>query len=33
MEALMVVAEEEYIEPSKTQAVNGIMKIRTSKKD
>jgi hypothetical protein len=33
MEALMVVAEEEYIEPSKTQAVNGIMKIRTSNKD
>lgn len=33
MEALLVVAEEEYIEPSKSQAVTGIMKIRTSKKD
>ena len=33
MEALMVVAEEEYIEPSKTQAVAGIMKVRTAAKD
>lgn len=33
MEALLVVAEEEYIEPSKSQKVAGIMKIRTSKKD
>jgi hypothetical protein len=33
MEALMVLAEEEFLEPSKNPAVTGIMKIRTSRKD
>lgn len=33
MEALLVLAEEEYLEPSKLPNVTGIMKVRTSKKD
>ena len=33
MEALMVLAEEEYFEPQKQQNIGGILKVRTGKKD
>lgn len=33
MESLLVLAEEEYLEPSKNPSVTGIMKLKTSKKD
>lgn len=33
MEALMVLAEEEYFEPQKLQNIGGILKVRTGKKD